>query len=335
MTSNVSHKDNCFDLLRLIAASMVIFFHQNMFTGGGFVTDPSDWFPMDSIWVQIFISLSGFLVSMSFMRSKSFNDFMWKRIKRLFPALVFCNFVVVFLIAPFWQEHALQYIISLSTIKSFIKMSILFSYGNDIPHLWTDYGWLQAANAPIWTLTHEFFLYILGSLAFGLSRTWKAPTALLIIFMLCQIFIAPYLAEKSFYSMNAHHFTELGTNFSIGALMYVTINSWNSKNTKIFLAAISVIILFALRQEQGITIAGRVCISVLTIIIGVSFKDLILKGKMDISYGMYIWAFPIQAIVINVLHLGFYYGTVATFIITGIVAAISRKYIEEPFMRRK
>lgn len=334
MTSTISHRNNCFDFLRLLAASMVIFFHQNMFLGGGYVTDPSDWFPMDSVWVQVFISLSGYLVTMSFLRSESFLDFMKKRIRRLFPALIICNIVVLYLIAPFLQESIFSYIFSIDTIKSFFKMSILLSNGNDVPHLWTDYGWIPAANAPIWTLTHEFFLYILAGLAFSFTKSWKAPALLLLIFVILQVLFSAELSDVTFYSMNIKHFTELGNNFALGSLMYVTKESWDKRNVKITLSIICIVVMLSCIKEPNVSVAVRSAITALTIIIGVSFRDRILNGKFDISYGMYIWAFPFQAIAINILHLGFYYGLVAVFITTAIVACLSRKYVEEPFMRK-
>lgn len=334
-SSSISHKNNCFDLLRLLAASMVIFFHQNMFLGGGFVTDPSDWYPMDSIWVIMFISLSGFLVTMSFTRSSNFMEFIGKRIKRLFPALIFCNFIVLYLVAPFWQESAFSYIFSSSTFNSFLQMSTLFSTGTKVPHLWTDYGWLPAANAPIWTLAHEFFLYLLAGIAFSFSKTWKAPAILFVIFMIAQIFFHEQLLPVIFYSMKMYHFVELGSNFALGSLMYMTMHTWNNRNCKIAISLISFIILFMMRQEYGAPIICRLAITALTIIIGVSFRDLILKGKFDISYGMYIWAFPVQAICINVFHLRFYNGIVIVFTLTILMAIFSRKYIEQPFMKKK
>lgn len=55
-------------------------------------------------------------------------------------------------------------------------------------------------------------------------------------------------------------------------------------------------------ERQVLCTAG---LAMLTIVIGTSFGDRLILGRFDISYGVYIYAFPIQQIVINRLVEGF------------------------------
>ena len=58
-----------------------------------------------------------------------------------------------------------------------------------------------------------------------------------------------------------------------------------------------------------------------------------LKVKNDISYGVYLWGFPLQQILSGYHGLGPVIGILAPILLTYSVALLSWKYIEKPAMR--
>ncbi|WP_431651375.1 acyltransferase family protein [Enterobacter roggenkampii] len=58
-----------------------------------------------------------------------------------------------------------------------------------------------------------------------------------------------------------------------------------------------------------------------------------LKVKNDISYGVYLWGFPLQQILSGYHGLGPVIGILAPIMLTYSVALLSWKYIEKPAMR--
>lgn len=326
------HKNNCFDIIRLFSAVMVVVFHHNSFMGHH-ITDPTDYLPpLESIWVQVFISLSGFLVTQSLMSSRSFPSFMWKRIKRLFPALIFCAFVINYIIAPFAQSNAIEYITSIDTFRNFAWMSLL--HGSHVPGLWDKFGWSQWANPPLWTLAYEFSLYVIIGVAMGIGGTWKTPMIMLCVCLFTLIVTPGYAENIVFYGVQALMLAKLGVCFFIGSLLKLTINSWNNTKTKTIIVISSALLVVMFKNTPDINIIGRMAIAFISIMIGVSFSINSFKGIPDISYGVYIWSWPIQAIVVINLSLPFYASLSVALALSVLIATISSVYIERPFLKR-
>ncbi|WP_336219017.1 acyltransferase [Citrobacter amalonaticus] len=327
------HKNNCFDLMRLFSAVMVVVFHHNAFMGQH-ITDPTDYFaPLESIWVQIFISLSGFLVTQSWINTSKFIPFMWKRVKRLFPALVFCAFIINYVIAPFIQNNVIEYLFSMDTLKNFVWMSLL--HGSHVPGLWDHFGWSQWSNPPLWTLAYEFSLYIILGVVIGIARTWKTPMIGLCV-CLATLIIYPQESENIvFYGVQAAMLAKLGVCFFVGSLLNMTMPSWNNNTTKIIILFFSVLMMITFRNTPEINIIGRLAIAFISVIIGVSFSAGIFKKIPDISYGIYIWSWPMQAIIVSQIKLPFYLSLLLTLLIVSLIALFSSKFIEAPFLKRK
>src|SRR5260370_895587 len=79
-------RDNNFDALRLIFASMVVVYHLGRLSqavGLGWTSRVSATFA-----VQAFFVVSGFLVTMSFENSSSIRSYTLKRLRRIAPAYV-------------------------------------------------------------------------------------------------------------------------------------------------------------------------------------------------------------------------------------------------------
>ncbi|EKR0237830.1 acyltransferase, partial [Shigella flexneri] len=102
------HKSNCFDTARLVAAMMVLVSHHYALSG-----QPEPYlFGFESaggIAVIIFFSISGYLISKSAIRSDSFIDFMAKRARRIFPALVPCSILTYFLFGWILNDFSAEY----------------------------------------------------------------------------------------------------------------------------------------------------------------------------------------------------------------------------------
>ncbi|CDH01533.1 acyltransferase family protein [Xenorhabdus bovienii] len=323
-------RDNCFDLIRLIAAIMVVVSHHAGMMEYS-ISHPADWLSMDSFYVYIFISLSGFLVTKSLINSKNFLDYIAKRIKRIFPALIFCCFVVTYFLVPFWETKPFEFILSGDTLKGFLNMSIL--HGLSISNAENIYGIMTYANAPLWTLSYEFMLYLILGAFMGYSKTWKGPGIILLLSLMILIMPNHMTKDINTYGVQLYILAKFGIGFSIGSILFLTKHIWDNRSTKLSICALCLLILFSLSgQTSDMNVIGRVAVAVLTIIIGVSFKDKILRGRADISYGLYIWAWPIQSIVIHQVNISFWPNLILTMAICVVVAIFSRKYIEEPFL---
>jgi peptidoglycan/LPS O-acetylase OafA/YrhL len=79
------HRANNFDALRVIAALMVIYGHGCVLSGG---RGPGLWGePFARAGLDIFFSISGYLVTGSWERTPRIGPFLAKRGRRIFPGL--------------------------------------------------------------------------------------------------------------------------------------------------------------------------------------------------------------------------------------------------------
>ena len=89
---------NNFDALRLLAALMVILGHgQDM---KGFIPTILWNFPISRIGLDIFFSISGYLVCDSWLRSPHLPTFLLKRALRIVPALFVCVALTALVLGP-------------------------------------------------------------------------------------------------------------------------------------------------------------------------------------------------------------------------------------------
>lgn len=324
-------RNNCFDLLRLIAASMVIYFHHSLMYG---IVPPKlgVGFEIGSIGVQIFFSISGFLVAMSFSRSKGYLDFMEKRVRRIFPALIVVSFAMVYIMAPMFQGEPWQYITSLDAFKKFLQTSTM--YGSDVPNLWSAYSLSPKSNGPLWTLPYEFFMYVAIGIMLSMFKSWKVPAAAVVGCFLLVAFYEKELGGYGFYYTNAGAMAKFGMNFFLGSLLFMTIDKWNKRNIKIFLLLLSATALFTLQDKRELTLFAPMAITMITLIVGLSVNDKVIDGRFDISYGLYIWAWPIQILVFKNITLDFIPSLIVSYMITTVIASMSWFLIEKRFLKR-
>ncbi len=325
-------RNNSFDILRLLAAGSVIWFHHALMFGNPLPVY-SKGFEVGSIGVQVFFSISGFLVALSFSRSNGFIPFIEKRIRRIFPGLFVCAFAMVYLMAPIFKENILEYITSFEAFKSFVKVSML--YGQRVDGLWTGYGLSNNSNGPLWTLPYEFMLYLIVGSLLSIHSSWKTPAIALIVCIVSLVAFQKDMEKIGIYYSNISGLAYFGINFFLGSLMFMTKDLWTSVKCRISFVTISALLLFILKDTGDIKIIGAACITILTIVVGVSFGDVIINGRFDISYGLYIWGWPVQIIVMKNISEDYHISLAVTLLITALIATASWFLVEKRFLKRK
>src|SRR5712675_2196158 len=98
-------RHNNFDLLRLVAALSVIFSHAFLLAENSQAHDPLMLLTggqaiLGLAGVFVFFTISGYLITQSFETTASPLVFLAKRALRIFPGLILCLLVCVFVIGP-------------------------------------------------------------------------------------------------------------------------------------------------------------------------------------------------------------------------------------------
>ena len=89
----VISRDNNFDLIRLLAAFQVVLFHIHDRLS---LELPSMFYMLRNFkGVSIFFTISGFLITYSFLKNKNVMKYGWNRMLRIYPALICLTFVTI------------------------------------------------------------------------------------------------------------------------------------------------------------------------------------------------------------------------------------------------
>lgn len=310
--SRTEHQ-NHFNLIRMVAATLVLVSHSYALSTGDPSTEPLrrelgvTW---GSIAVDVFFVTSGFLVTASIMQRGSVRDFVIARALRIYPGLVVALLVTVAVCgtwftslspATFWSDSA--------TWRYLLKNAVLlhpFGIEYALPGTlqgvpYTSKG-LGPVNGSLWTLPVELRMYLCLVLGYAAVRAltrraggttsihrWARPTLTMAAGVL--------LCVDLYYSVNAGHrlVPHMAAMFFVGGALWC----FRIDFTRTWRLAIVLLVLVLV----GATIGQRtflVCytLSLPVIVLSLAYMPvrrlLVYNQAGDYSYGMYIYAFPVQ-----------------------------------------
>ncbi|WP_431279887.1 acyltransferase family protein [Leifsonia poae] len=187
-------------------------------------------------------------------------------------------------------------------------------------------------NGSLWTLWWEFLCY-LAVLALGLTRLLKFRATIPAIFAGCLtgVILADTGALTNFYLVNASRF---GLMFAAGALIY-QLRHWLPARWSLVAVSAGLTVVASVLPDYRVLAA--LPLAYLLIATGAMVKVRRLRLENDISYGTYIYAFPLQQVLAcaGLYVLGVPLFAVAAIVVTLAVASLSWYLIEKPAMRLK
>jgi len=330
-------KNNNFDLIRLILASIVVFVHNyrlsqnnNLFFLEKYLSS--------QLAVNLFFTISGFLITMSFINSPTVTVYFEKRARRILPAYVtvilFCSIAGFFLSPYKFSEYftfdLLKYLMS--------NLIFLNNLQPDLPGVFSS-NYLKAVNGSLWTIRFELLCYMFVPIYIIFLIKWSKKL-LLPIYLITYIFfiyslVRGSLINSSFVKLFIEQFSQLLFYFVNGMVIFYIWPYVKKQSLMLFIiSSIGVI----LSRVLNLGFVEPVFLSIIVIYFACSFKFLGNFSKFgDFSYGIYIWHFPI---IQTLIYLDFYRKNAyaALFLslsLTLIFAFVSWHTIEKPFLRKK
>lgn len=298
----ISAKNN-FDFLRLLFALSILFNHF-----GELINNPIYWPISSPMAVSGFFIISGFLITKSYYRSASLKEYYIKRIKRIVPAYV----IIVIACA-----------IGLS-IFSNLPFSIYFTSNSFFKYLLANLGFLNfiqptlpgvftsnpdaSVNGALWTIKVEIALYLCVPVFAELIRRIKPKWIVFVTIYLVSfgfILLMNHLYDKNgnvIYSILDRQFLGQLTYFVSGMLLLFYFDFFQ-RNIKWFLSLAILVLIIKLGFDNNNVIKFLFPISFCIIIISIAyhFKPLNNVAKYgDISYGVYLFHYPIIQIFYSV-----------------------------------
>lgn len=344
-------RNNSFTIMSIIMSIMIIIFHSYaLFYNNGktdFFSNLLGYENTGSIVVSIFFIISGFMIPTSLKNSKSLKQYFYKRIKKIIPPLFLCLLVSGLVIAPLVSKvNYLNYLFHPGNYFYYIFDNIFFIKNTvfRIGNAFINNPYPAVINGSIWTLKHQFFMYILIVPIFYLFLKDDKKYYYLIYLLMFIIVVLSYLGCLDvIYKFLDHRLGFIGI-FSEGKMLVrftyyfmvgVFINKYIDKipvNIPCVLVAILSIVLT--HKSDVLPFICLICLPYLTIVLGTIKCPIKIT---DISYHIYIWAFPIQQLIIYLWfkQLNIYSYMLLSIFITVLISYISYYLTEYPFKKRR
>lgn len=333
-------RDNAFDSIRLFAAASVIVSHSFVLTAGTIDAEPlfsltGGRSSIGSAAVAAFFIVSGYLISMSFDRAHTWTGFALNRTLRIVPALWVCVLATVLVLGPCVTtcSSLRGYFGGKETIE-FISHLIFLGRGYSLSGVFDSHPYSGAVNGSLWTLRYEIGCYVAGTLLLimGRLRTVCVGLAWLMTVVAGQHFDPGDMKGVSY------HLVTFGSLFRFygGGMLCFLLRNHIVLDRRFVWFAIAAVVVSAQTRFFDATLASAGAIAVISFayLAPQSVKTSI--GGNDISYGLYIYAFPVQQLLVPVsLATPFPWATnmILAMIITSGVASVSWRFIEKPAMK--
>jgi peptidoglycan/LPS O-acetylase OafA/YrhL len=335
--------NNNFGFLRLFFASLVIVSHSpeiiDQNRSREILTNIFGTISFGELAVDSFFLISGYLILKSFYSTSSVKSYFTKRILRIYPGFIVASLFCIFIVTPLAGSWSL--ILNLHPIDwltTVTKLLILDSpevngllLGNE-PF---------ALNGAMWSVWLEFLCYI-SIPVFFLLGFHKKRLYIAITITVASLFLFLLITHKDIWlpyplRISASLSTRLLTAFLIGGAFYHFRDRiiWNKNLSLASFVLLIVCLNFEYTAELGYFIFG----GYLIFNFALNYKNKTLNQigtKNDISYGVYLYAWPIQMLIVQRYpSISPTMMTLATMACVAILGYLSWIYVEQPFMKMK
>jgi peptidoglycan/LPS O-acetylase OafA/YrhL len=304
---------NSYDFVRFCAASAVLFSHHFALSRIPEPTVPGYGEDFGKLAVEVFFCLSGFLICRSLQKSTNWAQFVSARFLRIFPNLTF-SLTVTSAVTLLWYRNYGHF---WKHAKFVVGNLLMFFRGvtYTIPGIFQDTKGGPAINGPLWSLPYEIWLYVLLFLLFILGGRRTGIFVLIGAVSLSIVWGAtPGVGGFTLGPFEGFQFSRLGSYFLSGAVLA---NCWPYiEKHAVMIGAIALLtIIFARNVLPVETIFHSLALAVVVIGLGSSEAMAWFSKGGDASYGMYIFAWPVQQFSLLLIH-SFWLSMLVAFLIT-------------------
>jgi peptidoglycan/LPS O-acetylase OafA/YrhL len=323
--SNTDRRRNNFDALRLFGAILVLYGHAYALVGlpgPGFAGNG-----VATIGVKIFFAVSGYLVIESWLRDPHPLRYLQRRALRIWPAFMAVVLISALVIGP-WLSALSPAAYYASPLTWNYLRNIFFYIGYALPGLFAQNAYPLAVNGSFWTLPVEVSMYLvvptlLACLA-PLGR-WRLPlflaaTATLSVVALGFLRIGPMPTPIVIYATNFWNWLELAPYFMIGAAVSLA----RADRLLDVNVGLMVMLIPAMAGRGPLVEEAMLMLALPYAVLSFGLGWSPLLGRLtrhgDLSYGLFLWGFFVQQIVVSAI--GTRGGPLTNFALSLVIAAL-------------
>ena len=343
-------RSNNFDFLRFVLAVLVIFAHSFSLLHPEKITEPlyritNSQMGFAYISVNFFFVISGFLITASWIRSQGPWDFLRKRVLRIYPAVAVMSLFCLFVVGPLSVQNVSAYFHELP-IQTYLTRLLRFRLP-DQPGVFSGLPQPNEVNGSLWTIFYEFSCYFLIAVL-GLAGAYRKRGLSLALFVFAfsayiwqGYFTMPFLAggKGVIGVMLSPAWPRFVTYFTAGMVFYLYRDIIPFSKKVLALSLLVMLMSLYAGMKIALPIMGSYILLHTAHNPSIRLQNFACRG--DFSYGLYVYAFPIQQLLIQ---YGLYYqvpylSPVTLFLcstpITLVLAVLSWHFVEKPCLRLK
>jgi peptidoglycan/LPS O-acetylase OafA/YrhL len=299
----LEQKENNFDLIRLIAAWLVLMAHSFHLTG---TTGDPMWYTGyaggGDVAVSMFFVISGLLVTRS-VEQRGYLSYLASRFLRIVPAYVVVTAASVFLIGPLFGSLPLSRYFSRPDTWSYLQNAMIWHVQYRLPGVFRGLPH-PTVNGSIWTIPLEstFYLLLPIMMSVGLIRKW--PIVVISATLMCGFLVSIHVfglkwgqqGPEIFVGGRVYSILNNSIFFMIGGAMWV----WRQRVPINGAFCLVILIIFSITVwPPAKTVVYHLFLPYLVVFFGLRAPVLqeIMRQIGDLSYGFYLWAWPTQQMV--------------------------------------
>lgn len=325
---------NSLDVLRLVLAATVAIAHASAIAYGHQPAIGGN--EIAGLAVDGFFVLSGFLVARSYLQLNGLGRYAWHRALRIMPGFWVCLLVTAGVVAPLIA--ALEGRPPLSVFPQawgYVAQNAgLFMVDFGVADLPTQTSVPLVVNGALWTLFYEAVCYagvaVLGVLGILRRRPWVVAVGVLLSAAMVTGQASGLVPEVGAFFWRFFLMFGLGT---LGLLYADRI----SVHRRWWLLAGAGLALSLLVGPEYRAVGGGIALAYLCLVAMVATPGLRYRCRVDLSYGVYIYHWPIATLLVlaggtALTQVGY---TLLALALAACAALLSWHFVERPALARK
>lgn len=327
-----------FDYLRISLAIAVLAWHTFPLTMGEAATAQfmAGWFgAVVRLVLPMFFALSGFLVAGSFEKN-TLSTFLAFRVLRIVPALAVEITLSALILGPLLTSFALpDYFSDGKLWRYFLNVVGWIHY--QLPGMFLTNPYPDVVNGSLWTVPYELECYA-ALVVLALLGAMKKPRILFALIMVGAVVLLTMSSLRQGSSLVMANTAVSGRTLILcflAGMMFNAASSFVPYSGRLCVAAL--IASLVMLSFPALYVFSPIPAAYATVWLGLQAPP---KAKVifsgDYSYGIYLYAFPIQQMTVQLLPDAGYVKTLLIALIgTSLFAAFSWTFIEKPTLRLK
>lgn len=337
---NLRH--NNFDFLRIFFAFIVVIGHLIIISG---VDDFIKILPYFNTYISVtaFFIISGFLITSSYLRTNSIKLYLKKRAQRILPAYIFV-ILISGLFLSFFSQYSFSEYFSNYGLYRYLAANLTFLNFIEpcLPGVFVGNNYNCVVNGALWTLKIEVCFYLVIPILISITQRINKKYIFFIAIYCTSILYKNLLEhlsvqhEVALYAILGRQLPGFLSYFISGIACYYYYDYFIQHKNKLLILGL---FLFTMERIIDWEIFTPFALSLIVFTIAFSIKKLNNFGKFgDISYGIYIFHFPIMQLAV---YFGFFEPQYNPYLISFFIIIIvlltgflSWHFIEKPFLNR-